>query len=131
MARPGGRRGPRRSVRAPHGPRSEDRGDDGRLGTVELAKQSYGKSHSHNAGVVAEALETGRGRWARGQHRLEDAAPVERPGQLGCVILHPPTGSNLTPLSASAEGGGSNTEQSLSTLIRVRSVLLISLESSE
>src|SRR5215211_2967605 len=43
----------------------------------------------------------------------------------------PPMGSNLTPLPASAEGGGSNTEQSLSTLIRVRSVLLISLASSE
>jgi hypothetical protein len=26
------------------GPRGEDRGDDGRLGTVELAKQPYGES---------------------------------------------------------------------------------------
>src|SRR5215217_910739 len=43
----------------------------------------------------------------------------------------PPRGSNFTPLPTSAEGGGSKTEQSLSTLIRLRSVLLISQESPE
>src|SRR5215208_7727932 len=37
----------------------------------------------------------------------------------------PPMGSNLTPLPTSAEGGGSKTEQSLSTLMRVRSSLLL------
>src|SRR5688500_16525615 len=37
----------------------------------------------------------------------------------------PPTGSNFTPRPTSAEGGGSKTEQSLSTLIRVRSSLLL------
>src|SRR5215213_5548145 len=37
----------------------------------------------------------------------------------------PPMGSNPTPFPTRAEAGGSNTEHSLSTLIRVRSPLLI------
>ena len=77
------------------GPRGEDRGEDCCLGSVELAEQPYGKSHSYYAGVAAQALEIRRGRWARGQHRLHDAAPVERPGQLGGVVLHPPYGIEL------------------------------------
>src|SRR5215216_991108 len=43
----------------------------------------------------------------------------------------PPMGSNFTPLPTSAEGGGSNTEQSLSTPSRVRSLPLISQEPPE
>jgi hypothetical protein len=77
------------------GPRGEDRGDDCRLGTVELTKTSDGESHSYNAGVVAQALEIRRGRRACGQHRLDNAAPIERPGKLGGVILHPPYGIEL------------------------------------
>ena len=74
------------------GPRGNDRCEDSRLGSVELTKTSDGQSQAYNAGVVAQALEIRRGRWASGQHRLEDAAPVERPGQLGSVVLHPPYG---------------------------------------
>src|SRR5215218_5363191 len=113
------------------GPQGEDGGDDRRLGSVELANAPQGESHSYNARVVAETLEIRRGRRACGQHCLNDAVPVERSGQLGGVVLHPPRGSNFTPLPTSAEGGGSKTEQSLSTLIRLRSVLLISQESPE
>src|SRR5215218_3777588 len=71
------------------GPRGEDRGDDCRLGTVELAKALDGKSQAYDSGMVSKALEIRRGRWARGQNRLCDATPVERPGQLGGVVLHP------------------------------------------
>jgi hypothetical protein len=113
------------------GPRGEDGGEDGRLGGAELAKAPYGEPHSYHAGVLSEALEVRRGRGAGGQHRLEDAAPVEGPGELGGVVLHPPMGSNFTPLPTSAEGGGSKTEQILSTPIRVRSLPLISQEPLE
>jgi hypothetical protein len=112
-------------------PQGEDRGDDCRLGSVELAKTSEGQPQAYNAGVVSKALEIRRGRWTRGQDRLDDAAPVERSGQLSSVVLHPPTGSNRTPVPTSAEAGGSNTEQSLSTLIRVCSLLLSSQKSPE
>ena len=71
------------------------------------------------------------GRRARGQHRLEDASPVERSGQLGGVVLHTPYGVEPEALADERRGGGSNTEQSLSTLIRVCSLLLISQESLE
>jgi hypothetical protein len=74
------------------GPRGNDRGEDSRLGSVELTETSDGQSQAYNAGVVTETFEIRRGRRTRGQHRLEDAAPVERPGQLGCVVLHPPYG---------------------------------------
>jgi hypothetical protein len=77
------------------GPQGEDRGDDCRLGGVELAKTSDGESKTYYAGVAAQALEIRRGRWARGQHRLHDAAPVECPSQLGSVVLHPPYGIEL------------------------------------
>src|SRR5215213_5359483 len=77
------------------GPCGEDGGEDGHLGGVELAKAPYGETQAYHAGVVAEALEVRRGRWACGQHRLEDAAPVERPGELGGVVLHPPYGVEL------------------------------------
>ena len=73
-------------------PRGKDRSQYRRLGTVELAKAPYGESQTYHAGVVSEALQTWRGRWTRGQHRLDDAAPVECPGQLGCVVLHPSYG---------------------------------------
>jgi hypothetical protein len=81
------------------GSRGEDRGDDRRLQTVELAKAPYGKSHSYHAGVVAQALQTWRARWARGQHCLDDAAPIERSGKLGGVVLHPPDGVELDTLA--------------------------------
>jgi hypothetical protein len=42
--------------------------------------------------VVTETFEIRRGRQTRGQHRLDDAAPVERPSKLGSVVLHPPYG---------------------------------------
>jgi hypothetical protein len=77
------------------GSRSKDRGDDCCLGSVELTKTSDGESKAYHASVVAEALKVRRGRWASGQHRLDDAASVERPGQLGCVVLHPPYGIKL------------------------------------
>src|SRR5215213_10454414 len=109
----------------------EDRGDDRRLESVELAKAPDGQPQAYNAGMFSEALKIQRGRRARSQHRLDDAAPVERPSKLGGVVLHPPMGSYFTPLPTSAEGGGSKTEQSLKTLIRVRSLLLISQESLE
>ena len=109
----------------------EDRGDDCRLRSVELAKAPYGESHSYHAGVVSKALKIRRGRRACSQHRLDDAASVECPSKLGSVILHPPMGSKRTPLPTSAEGGGSKTEQSLSALIRVCSLLLISQKSPE
>jgi hypothetical protein len=98
------------------GLRSEDQGEDCRLRTVELAEQSYGESHSYHAGVVAQALQTRRSRWARGQHRLDDAAPVERPGKLCGVVLHPPDRIELDTLAGEHREGGSNTELSLSTL---------------
>src|SRR5215212_7912734 len=98
------------------GPCGNDRSDDCRLGTVELAKAPYGESQTYNAGVVAQALQTWRGRRACGQHRLDDAAPVERPGKLCGVVLHPPDRIELDALAGERRGGGSNTEQSLSTL---------------
>src|SRR5215210_4708694 len=68
MAKPGGRGASRKDgevlaeVHVHHiGPHGEDRGDDGRLGTVELAKAPYGESQTYHAGVVAQALEMGRG----------------------------------------------------------------------
>ena len=39
--------------------------------------------------MVAETLKIRRGRRSRGEHRLDDATPVERPGELGGVVLHP------------------------------------------
>src|SRR5215213_4182302 len=72
------------------GPRGKDRGDDRRLGSVELTKMSDGQSHSYHAGVASKALKIQRGRRARSQHRLDDAAPVEHPSKLGGVVLHPP-----------------------------------------
>src|SRR5215212_1852905 len=81
------------------GPRGNDRGDDRRLGSVELAKTSDGESNSYNAGVCSKALEIRRGRWTRGQHRLHDAAPVERPSKLGGVVLHPPYGIEADSLA--------------------------------
>ena len=68
----------------------EDRGDDCRLRSVELAKAPDGQPHSYHAAVISKALKIRRGRRASGQHRLEDAAPVERPRQPGGVVLHPP-----------------------------------------
>jgi hypothetical protein len=112
------------------GPQGEDRSDDCRLESVELTKTSDGESHSYYAGVVSKALETWRGRRVvstvcttprRSSARVSSAVWF-------CI---PPMGSNFTPRPTSAEGGGSNTEQSLSTLIRVLSVLLISKESPE
>ena len=81
------------------GPQGEDRGDDRRLGSVELAKAPQGKSHSYHAGVVSKALKIRRGRRACGQHRLDDAAPVERPSKLGGVVLHPPYGIEADTLA--------------------------------
>src|SRR5215212_9984408 len=83
----------------------KDRGDDCRLRTVELAKAPQGESHSYHACVVAKALEIRRSRRARGQDRLDDAAPVERPGQLGCVVLHPPYGIKLYTLADERRSG--------------------------
>ena len=77
------------------GPQGEDRSDDCRLESVELTKTSDGESHSYYAGVVSKALETWRGRRTGGQHRLHYTAPVECPGQLGGVVLHPPYGIEL------------------------------------
>jgi hypothetical protein len=71
------------------------RGEDCHLGSVELAKTSDGESHSYHAGVVAQALKIRRGRRACGQHRLHNAAPIERPSKLGGVILHPSYGIEL------------------------------------
>ena len=34
----------------------EDRGDDRRLGSVELAKAPHGEPQAYNAGVLSEAL---------------------------------------------------------------------------
>src|SRR5215213_1709388 len=42
----------------------EDGDQDSRLGSVELAKTSDGESQAYHAGVVAQALEIRRGRWA-------------------------------------------------------------------
>src|SRR5215217_3032906 len=44
-------------------------------------------------------MEVRCGRWARGQHRLDYAEPVERPGQLCGVVLHPPYGIELCALA--------------------------------
>src|ERR671911_283165 len=45
------------------------------------------------------------GRRARGQHRLEDASPVERSGQLGGVVLHTPYGVKPEALADERRGG--------------------------
>src|SRR5215210_1510195 len=87
------------------GPRGNDRCDDRRLGSVELAKAPYGESHSYHAGVVSNALKIRRGRRARGQHRLDDAAPVERPSKLGGVVLHPPYGIEADTLAHERRSG--------------------------
>jgi hypothetical protein len=112
----------------------EDGGDDTRLETVELTETADRKTQAYHVGVVAEALEEVSGRRAGGHNRLDDAAPVG--GRVVTTVWMtprrssarvsaaawfciPPMGSNLTPFPTSAEGGGSNTEQSLSTLIGV------------
>src|SRR5215208_4045350 len=87
------------------GPCGKDRGDDRCLRTVELANQPQGESHSYHACVVAKALEIRRSRRAGGQDRLDDAAPVERPGQLGSVVLHPPDGIKLYTLADERRSG--------------------------
>src|SRR5215213_1961507 len=68
----------------------EDRGYDRRLGSVELPEAPDGQPQAYHAGMISEALEIRRGRRTRGHDRLDDATPVERPSQLGCVVLHPP-----------------------------------------
>src|SRR5829696_2001675 len=83
----------------------EDRGDDCRLRSVELAKAPYGESHSYHAGVVSKALKIRRGRRACSQHRLDDAASVECPSKLGSVILHPPYGIEADTLAHERRGG--------------------------
>jgi len=81
------------------GPRGEDRGDDGGLWTVELPEAPDREAEAYHPGVAAEALEMRRGRWARGNHRLNYPASVERPGQLGGVVLHPPDRIELDTLA--------------------------------
>jgi hypothetical protein len=139
MMKPGGRSPDRENgevfakVNVHHiGPQGEDGGDDLRLESVELAKAPQGESHSYHAGVLAEALEIRRNRRARGEHRLDNAAPVERPGELGGVVLHPPYGVELYAPADERRRGWLEHRAEPETLIRLRSaLLLISQESPE
>jgi hypothetical protein len=85
-------------------PRNQDRGQDGSLRAVELTETSYGKSQTYHAGVVAEALEARRGEQASGNNRLDDAPSVERPRELGGVVLHPPDRVEACPLPRDGRG---------------------------
>src|SRR5215217_6070021 len=83
----------------------EDRGDDRRLGSVELAKAPDGQPQAYNAGMFSEALEIRRGRRTRGHDRLDDPTTVERPGKLGGVVLHPSYGIEPDAPADQCRGG--------------------------
>ena len=57
----------------------EDRGDDRRLESVELAKAPDGQPQAYNAGMFSEALEIRRGRRTRGHDRLDNPTRRSHP----------------------------------------------------